>query len=69
MLIKLVIIALLLFIIFNLFRAGIIMLRAAEPSVPMSHYLGRRLLISIVLLLLIFVAIALGLIQPNATPF
>ncbi|CAM3929323.1 DUF2909 family protein [Rheinheimera salexigens] len=69
MLIKLVIIALLLFIIFNLFRAGIIMLRTTNSEVSMSRYLGRRLVISIVLLLLIFLAIAFGLIQPNPTPF
>lgn len=69
MLIKLVIIALLLFIIFNLFRAGIIMLRTTNSEVSMSRYLGRRLVISIVLLLLIFLAIAFGLIQTNPTPF
>jgi hypothetical protein len=69
MLIKLVIIALLLFIIFNLFRAGIIMLRHENSDVRMSRYLGRRLLISVALLLLIFAAIGFGLIQPNPTPF
>lgn len=69
MFIKLVIIALLLFIIYNLFRAGIIMLRHENSDVSMSRYLGRRLLISITLLLFIFIAIGFGLIQPNPTPF
>ncbi|MGI5310193.1 DUF2909 family protein [Rheinheimera sp. WS51] len=68
MLIKLIIIALLLFIIFNLFRAGILMLRPSQSGVSMSRFLGRRLIISVLLLLLIFCAIAFGLIQPNATP-
>jgi len=69
MLVKLIIIALLLFIIFNLFRAGIVMLRPPQPGVKMSSYLGRRVLLSVVVLVLIFIAIALGLVQQNPTPF
>ena len=69
MLIKLAVIALLLFIIVNLVLAGRAMLKAQPSSEPMSRYLGRRVLYSVVVLLIIFAAIALGLIQTNPRPY
>lgn len=69
MLIKLIIIALLLFIIINLVRAGLVMLKPAQPEVKMSRFLGRRVMFSAIVLLLIFVAQALGLIEPNPRPY
>ena len=60
MLIKLIVIALLLFIIVNLVRAGLVMLNPDKPEVKMSRYLGRRVMFSAVVLLLIFLAQALG---------
>jgi hypothetical protein len=69
MLIKLVIIALLLFIIANLVRAGIVMLKPAQPGAKMSRFLGRRVMLSAVVLLIILLAQALGLIATNPTPF
>lgn len=69
MLIKLIVIALLLFIIINLFRAGLVMVRQPQPGVKMSRYLGRRVLFSAVVLILIFIAQALGLIEPNPRPY
>jgi hypothetical protein len=69
MLIKLIVIALLLFIIINLFRAGLVMVRQPQPRVKMSRYLGRRVLFSAVVLILIFIAQALGLIEPNPRPY
>ncbi|GAA0565529.1 MULTISPECIES: DUF2909 domain-containing protein [Rheinheimera] len=69
MLIKLIVIALLLFIIVNLVRAGLVMLNPDKPEVKMSRYLGRRVMFSAVVLLLIFLAQALGWIEPNPRPY
>lgn len=69
MLVKLVVIALLLFIIFNLVRAGLVMLRQPEPEVRMSRFLGPRVLFSALVLLLIFLAQLLGLIETNPRPY
>ncbi|WP_166838414.1 DUF2909 family protein [Rheinheimera pleomorphica] len=69
MLIKLIIIALLLFIIVNLVRAGLVMLKPTQPEVKMSRFLGRRVMFSAIVLLLIFVAQALGLIEANPRPY
>lgn len=69
MLLKVIIIALLLFIVFNLVRAGVTMLRQPDPEVKMSRFLGKRVLFSAVILVIIFVAIALGLIEQNPRPY
>ncbi len=69
MLLKLVIIALLLFIVFNLFRAGFIMLRNDPEQKQMSRFLGRRVFYSVLVLLIILVAMALGWITPNPRPY
>lgn len=69
MLIKLIVIALLLFIIVNLVRAGLVMLNPDKPEVKMSRYLGRRVMFSALVLLLIFLAQALGWIEPNPRPY
>jgi uncharacterized membrane protein len=69
MLLKLVIIALLLFIVFNLFRAGFIMLRNDPEQKQMSRFLGRRVFLSVLVLLIIMLAMALGWITPNPRPY
>ena len=69
MLVKLIIIALLLFIIINLVRAALVMLRNPESGQPMSRFLGRRVMFSALVLLLIFIAQALGLIETNPRPY
>lgn len=69
MLIKIIICALLLFIVINLIRAGVAMLGQQDSTLPMSHFLGRRVLYSAVILVLILVAMALGLITPNPRPY
>jgi len=69
MLIKIIICALLLFIVINLVRAGVAMLRQQDSTLPMSQFLGRRVLYSAVILVLILVAMALGLITPNPRPY
>lgn len=69
MLIKIIIGALLIFIVFNLVRAGVAMVRQQENTLPMSHFLGRRVLYSAIALGLILLAIATGLITPNPRPY
>ncbi|WP_333606983.1 DUF2909 family protein [Arsukibacterium sp.] len=68
MLIKLVIIALLLFMLFNLFKAGVIMLRN-DSGQNTSRHLGRRVLYAGLALGLIILAILLGLVTPNPRPY
>ncbi|WP_343221743.1 DUF2909 domain-containing protein [Pseudoalteromonas sp. MMG022] len=68
MLIKFIIILLLLFIIFNLFRALFLMLKNPSDGKPMSFYLGRRVIFSAIALLIIIVAAQLGAIRLNRTP-
>ncbi len=69
MLIKLLLIALLLFIIFNLFRALYLMLRNDPSQVSMSKFLGRRVFFSALLILLVILAMALGWINPHQRPY
>lgn len=69
MLIKIIIALLLLFILVNLFRAGLAMLRQQDSTIPMSHFLGKRVLYSAIALALILVAIAAGVITPNPRPY
>ncbi|MEZ8094789.1 DUF2909 domain-containing protein [Photobacterium swingsii] len=68
MLIKALIVCLLVFIIFNLFRALPVMLGKRE-GVPLSHYLGRRLWLSVLVFALLLIGIATGLVEPNPRPF
>ncbi|GGW68824.1 DUF2909 family protein [Alishewanella tabrizica] len=69
MLIKIIIALLLLYILVNLFRAGISMLRQQDSAIPMAQLLGKRVLYSAVALALIVLAIATGLITPNPRPY
>ena len=69
MLIKLLIIALLLFIIFNLFRALYLMLKNDPEKVSMSKFLGRRVFFSVLVLLLVIFAMLSGLITPHSRPY
>ncbi|MEP0174439.1 MAG: DUF2909 domain-containing protein [Paraglaciecola sp.] len=69
MIIKILIGALLLFMLFNLFKAMMIMLKN-DPSQPsMSKFIGRRVMLSALIILLILVAMATGLITPNPSPY
>jgi Na+/H+ antiporter NhaC len=73
MLIKATIVCLLIFIVLNLFRALPLMLKSKNdsqsPHKPMSHFFGRRLLLSIFVFALLLLAIATGLIEPNPRPY
>ncbi|KXI23960.1 DUF2909 domain-containing protein [Photobacterium sanguinicancri] len=68
MLIKALVVCLLVFIIFNLFRALPVML-GKRQGVPLSRYLGHRLWLSVVVFALLLIGIATGLVEPNPRPF
>lgn len=69
MLIKLILIALLLFIVFNLFRALWLMLKNDPAQVSMSKFLGRRVMVSVVVLALVILALLMGWISPHQRPY
>ncbi|MCJ8272953.1 MAG: DUF2909 domain-containing protein [Psychrosphaera sp.] len=68
MVIKLVIIGLLLFVVFNLFRALFIMVKNDPNGPKMSTLIGRRLIFSVIAIIVIVGAMAFGLITPNPRP-
>lgn len=69
MIIKIVLSALMVFMIYNLFKAMGIMLKGGEEKEKMSKFIGRRVMTSAVILILILVAVATGLITPNPRPY
>lgn len=68
MLIKALLVCLLVFILFNLFRALPIMLKG-KSDVPLSRYLGRRVLFSAIVFVILLIALSTGLIEPNPRPY
>ncbi|GAA4894758.1 DUF2909 family protein [Ferrimonas pelagia] len=70
-LIKTVIVLLLLYILFNLIWAGISMIRHGNSTEQrsMTHYLGRRVGLSALILLLLIVALLSGLMPVNPRPY
>ncbi len=63
----------LLFIIFNLAKALFYMVRSTSSKYhqhsSMSRFLGRRLLFSIAVVLLLIAALSSGLLEPNPRPY
>jgi len=68
LLFKSLIVLLLLSIVFNLFRALWVMMHPSHDK-PMSHYLGRRVLLSALVLLLLLLALTSGVITPHSRPY
>ncbi len=69
MLVKIIVGGLLLFMVFNLFKAMMIMLKNDPNQPSMSKYIGRRVMTSAIIVVLILIAVATGLINPNPTPY
>ena len=70
MLFKTAIVALLLFMVYNLFRALIVMNKKPDPDQPsMSKYIGRRLMVSVAIVVLLLIGLLTGLITPNPRPY
>ncbi|EGR0198000.1 DUF2909 domain-containing protein [Vibrio alginolyticus] len=71
---KLTLVLLLLFIIFNLAKALIEMVREdpdnpKKRDKPMSHYLGRRVMFSALVVVLLLIALSSGWLAPNPRPY
>ncbi|WP_159822034.1 DUF2909 domain-containing protein [Colwellia sp. 20A7] len=70
MLFKIIIITLMLFMVYNLFRALFIMNKKPDPNQPsMTKYIGRRLMVSVAIVVLILIGLLTGLITPNPRPY
>lgn len=69
MLIKIVLVALLVFVVFQLFRALYLMLKNDPNQASMSKHLGRRVMFSVVVMALIILALAMGWIEPHHQPY
>ena len=69
LLIKILIGGLILFMVFNLFKAMMVMIKNDPNSPPMSKYIGRRVIASAIIIGLIVLALATGLITPNPRPY
>ena len=67
--VKILIGILILFMIFNLFKAMMIMLKNDPNQPPMSKYIGRRVIASAVIIGLIILAVMTGLVTPNHRPY
>ena len=55
--------------IYNLFRAMMIMLKNDPEQPPMSKYIGRRVILTVVIVISLLIAIATGIIEPNPRPY
>ena len=70
MLFKTVIIVLMLFMVYNLFRALILMNKKPKPNQPsMTKFIGRRLMMSVAIVVLLLIGLATGIITPNPRPY
>ena len=67
--IKIVLVALVIYMIVNLFLAMRVMMKNDPKNGPMSKYIGRRVLTSAIIVVLILIAIGTGLITPNPRPY
>jgi hypothetical protein len=68
-LIKIIVVGLLAFMVYNLFRALFIMNKNDPNKPPMSKFIGRRVITSVVIIILLLVGILTGVITPNPRPF
>lgn len=66
---KLIIVALLLYMVFNLFRALFVMLRNDPNKPPMTRYLGKRVGVAALVLIILIIAASSGLLPLNPRPY
>ena len=66
--VKIILVGCLIFMVYNLFKALLIM-NKKDPNQPsMSKFIGRRVMISVFIVILMFVGIMTGVITPNPHP-
>ncbi len=69
MLFKIIIVSMLAFMVYNLFHA-LILMNKNDPNKPsMSKYIGRRLMLSVAIIVLLLIGLSTGLITPNPQPY
>ncbi|MGY3870970.1 DUF2909 family protein [Aeromonas crassostreae] len=68
MIIKFLIVLLLAMVLISLFRALYQLVRG-QTHLPASHYLGRRVIFSVLLVILLLLAMMSGLLTLNPSPF
>ncbi|MDN7125567.1 DUF2909 domain-containing protein [Pseudidiomarina sp. 1APP75-32.1] len=66
---KLILVLLMLFMVYNLMRALITMLRNDPTKPPMTRYLGRRVGASVLAIIIIVLLLASGVLEPNPRPY
>lgn len=66
---KIILVLLMLFMVFNLMRALLAMLRNDPTKPSMTRYLGRRVGASALAILIIVILLATGLLDPNPRPY
>jgi len=67
--IKIIILGLMAFMVYSLFSA-LILMNKNDPNKPsMSKFIGRRVMASVVIVLLLLIGILTGVITPNPRPF
>jgi hypothetical protein len=66
--VKVTLVGLLIFMIFNLAFAMRVMMKG-ESKQKMSKFIGRRVMASVIIVVLILIAIATGIITPNPRPY
>ncbi|MDO8345536.1 MAG: DUF2909 domain-containing protein [Cellvibrio sp.] len=69
MLLKIILVTLLAIVIFSLFQALFAMLKNDETAPKMSKFLGRRLIFSALVVILLIVLLLTGVITPNPRPY
>ena len=69
MLVKVIVVCLVIFMIYNLFKALMIMNKNDTEQPRMSKFIGRRVMTSVVIVLLLLILIATGVITPNPRPY
>jgi branched-subunit amino acid transport protein AzlD len=69
MLFKILIVAMLALVIFSLFQALFIMVKNDQAGPKMSKFLGRRLLFSGAIVLLLIILLLTGVVTPNPRPY
>lgn len=66
---KLILVLLMLFMVYNLMRALLTMLRDDSTKPPMTQFLGRRVGASLLAIVIILVLLATGVLAPNPRPY
>ncbi len=69
MIFKIVIVSMLALMVYNLFKA-LILMNKNDPNQPsMTKFIGRRLYLSVAIVLLLVLGLLTGIITPNPRPY